>query len=90
MFFLLPPLGNGADGMIDFYTWTRDASLVFKALVDHFIAGDYSLQDEIEDFIISQAKLQGVSNPSGDLRSGAGLVSEAFVFCPAWPAPNYP
>ncbi|KAK7711543.1 glycoside hydrolase 15 protein [Botryosphaeria dothidea] len=76
-----------------FYTWTRDASLVFKALVDHFIAGDYSLQDEIEEFIISQAKLQGVSNPSGDLSSGTGLGEPKFnvdltQFTGAWGRPQ--
>ncbi|EOD52505.1 putative glucan -alpha- protein [Neofusicoccum parvum UCRNP2] len=76
-----------------FYTWTRDAALVFKALVDQFIAGDFDLQDEIEDYIISQAKLQGVSNPSGDLSSGTGLGEPKFYvdltqFTGAWGRPQ--
>ncbi|KAK2805315.1 hypothetical protein FQN50_006216 [Emmonsiellopsis sp. PD_5] len=53
-----------------FYTWTRDASLVFKGLVDAFIAGNTDLQPKIHQFINSQARLQTVSNPSGDLSSG--------------------
>lgn len=29
--------GNRADGAIDFYHWTRDAALTFKAIVDRFV-----------------------------------------------------
>lgn len=58
----------------DFYTWTRDSALTFKTLVDTFITSyDASLQTEIENYITAQAKLQTVSNPSGDLSSGVGL-----------------
>lgn len=63
----------------DFYTWTRDSALVFKALVDTFISSSYSasLQQEIENYISSQAGLQTVSNPSGGLSSG-GLGEPKF------------
>ncbi|KAF9636332.1 Glycoside hydrolase family 15 [Lasiodiplodia theobromae] len=75
-----------------FYTWTRDAALVFKALVDRFVNGDYDLQDEIEEYIISQAKLQGVNNPSGGLSTG-GLGEPKFYvdltqFTGAWGRPQ--
>ncbi|OJD31405.1 glycoside hydrolase family 15 protein [Diplodia corticola] len=75
-----------------FYTWTRDAALVFKALVDQFIAGDTSLQDEIQEYIIAQAKLQGIDNPSGGLSTG-GLGEPKFnvdltQFTDAWGRPQ--
>ncbi|EDN03716.1 glucoamylase precursor [Histoplasma mississippiense (nom. inval.)] len=60
-----------------FYTWTRDASLVFKGLVDAFISGDTSLQSKIHEYISAQAHLQTVSNPSGRLSSG-GLGEPKF------------
>ncbi|KAM5351995.1 hypothetical protein ACJ41O_004718 [Fusarium nematophilum] len=57
-----------------FYTWTRDAALVFKYIVDRFAQRyDAGLQKSIQQYIASQAKLQGVSNPSGSLSDGAGL-----------------
>lgn len=77
----------------DFYTWTRDAALVFKMLVDRFIAGDYSLQGEIQQYIQAQARLQGVSNPSGSLSDGTGLAEPKFnvdltAFTGAWGRPQ--
>ncbi|PGH08481.1 hypothetical protein AJ79_05970 [Helicocarpus griseus UAMH5409] len=60
-----------------FYTWTRDASLVFKGLVDAFIAGNTNLQSKIHEFISSQAHLQTVSSPSGGLSAG-GLGEPKF------------
>ncbi|KAL7624358.1 glycoside hydrolase 15 protein [Parahypoxylon ruwenzoriense] len=57
-----------------FYTWTRDAALVFKAIVDRFANSyDATLQTQIQNYIASQAKLQTVSNPSGSLSDGTGL-----------------
>ncbi|PLB36754.1 putative glucan 1,4-alpha-glucosidase [Aspergillus candidus] len=47
-----------------FYTWTRDSSLVLKTLVDLFRNGDTSLLPIIEEWIFSQARIQGVTNPS--------------------------
>ncbi|KAK1997637.1 family 15 glycosyl hydrolase [Colletotrichum falcatum] len=62
-----------------FYTWTRDAGLVFKAVVDIFTNSyDASLQTNIQNYIASQARLQGVSNPSGGLGDGQGLGEPKF------------
>ncbi|KAK8190055.1 Six-hairpin glycosidase-like protein [Phyllosticta capitalensis] len=77
-----------------FYTWTRDAGLVFKALVDQFInSGDSSLLAKIEEYISSQAYLQTVSNPSGSLSDGAGLGEPKFnadetAFTGSWGRPQ--
>ncbi|KAJ4306856.1 hypothetical protein N0V88_000227 [Collariella sp. IMI 366227] len=61
------------------FFWTRDASLVFTEIVDS-LAHNYSatLQTTIQDFVISQAKLQGVSNPSGSFADGTGLGEPKF------------
>ncbi|OLN97576.1 Glucoamylase P [Colletotrichum chlorophyti] len=57
-----------------FYTWTRDAALTMKMIVDEFILGNEDLQVYVEDYYRSQAVLQTVSNPSGSfLPSGRGL-----------------
>ena len=65
--------------MKDWYTWTRDSALVFKAIVDTFTNSyDANLQSEIQNYIAAQAKLQGVSNPSGSLSDGAGLGEPKF------------
>ncbi|RSL98563.1 hypothetical protein BHE90_002080 [Fusarium euwallaceae] len=62
-----------------FYTWTRDAALVFKYIVDRFVHQyDAGLQKRIQEYIASQAKLQGVSNPSGSLSDGSGLGEAKF------------
>jgi glucoamylase len=67
---------------------------VFKAIVDTF-TNSYSsdLQVEIQNYIASQAKLQGVSNPSGSLSNGAGLGEPKFMvdlsqFTGAWGRPQ--
>ena len=63
----------------DWYTWTRDAALVFKAVVDRFTNSyDAGLQTQIQNYIAAQARLQGVSNPSGGLGNGAGLAEPKF------------
>ncbi|CCU74978.1 glucoamylase, partial [Blumeria hordei DH14] len=63
-------------------------------LVDIFV-NDYdpSLQALIEDYITSQAYLQTLSNPSGDLSSGAGLGEPKFnadrtPFTASWGRPQ--
>jgi glucoamylase len=63
----------------DFYTWSRDAALVLKGLVDIF-ADDYDagLQAIIQNYVASQARLQGVRNPSGALTDGLGLGEPKF------------
>ncbi|OQE04478.1 hypothetical protein PENVUL_c033G07353 [Penicillium vulpinum] len=62
-----------------FYTWTRDAALTLKVLIDDFISGDDSLESTIQDYITAQAKLQTVSNPSGELSDGSGLAEPKFM-----------
>jgi glucoamylase len=43
--------------------------------VDNFVASIYNatIQTKIQNYIIGQAKIQGVSNPSGSLSDGTGL-----------------
>ena len=74
------------------YTWTRDSALTLKYLVDTFIAGNYSLQQTIHNYIVAQAKLQSVSNPSGSLSTG-GLGEPKFnvdgsAFTGSWGRPQ--
>ncbi|KAI1799398.1 carbohydrate-binding module family 20 protein [Daldinia bambusicola] len=77
-----------------FYTWTRDAALVFKALIERFINKyDASLQTQIQNYIIAQAKLQTVSNPSGSLSDGKGLGEAKYhvdlsAFTDGWGRPQ--
>ncbi|KAK3390527.1 family 15 glycosyl hydrolase [Podospora didyma] len=62
-----------------FYTWTRDAALTFKTLVDGLLFGNTALQPYIEDYIHAQAILQTITNPSGTLLpSGTGLGEPKF------------
>ncbi|KAI0771239.1 glucoamylase [Trametes elegans] len=75
------------------YTWTRDSSLVFKAIIDQFVAGeDDSLRTLIDDFTAAQAIIQQVSNPSGSVSTG-GLGEPKFnidetAFTGAWGRPQ--
>lgn len=78
--------------ILDFYTWTRDAGLTFKTLVEVFSSGDESVKPQIEDYITSQAKLQQVDNPSGGVDSG-GLGEPKFnvdlsAFTEEWGRPQ--
>jgi glucoamylase len=74
----------------DWYTWTRDAALVFKCIVETFSNSyDSGLQTQIQNYIAAQARLQGVSNPSGSLSDGSGLAEPKFYvdltqFTGAW------
>lgn len=61
-------------------------------LVDNFIAGDTTLQSTINNYVLAQARLQGVSNPSGGLSTG-GLGEPKFnvdesAFTGAWGRPQ--
>lgn len=63
-----------------------------KVLVDLFKNGDTGLQTVIEEYINSQAYLQTVSNPSGDLSTG-GLAEPKFnvdetAFTGSWGRPQ--
>ncbi|KAM0322023.1 hypothetical protein ACHAQA_009766 [Verticillium albo-atrum] len=63
-----------------FFHWTRDAALVFKTIIDLFIENyDAGLQQKIQDFIVGQAKLQLVGNPSGGFSNGAGLGEPKYL-----------
>lgn len=75
------------------YTWTRDASLVYKSIIDRFTRGDdNSLRGTIDDFVLSQKYLQTVSNPSGTISTG-GLGEPKFnidmtAFTGGWGRPQ--
>lgn len=52
---------------------------MFKSLIDLFIDnGNEGLQAHIHHYIASQAAIQGVSNPSGELWNGEGLGEAKF------------
>lgn len=78
----------------DFFTWTRDAALVFTSIVERFVHSyDAGLQTEIQNYIASQAKLQTVSNPSGSLSDGKGLGEAKYhvdlgAFTDGWGRPQ--
>lgn len=75
------------------FTWTRDSSLVFKAIIDQYTRGeDSTLRGLIDSFVASQTLLQQVSNPSGSVSSG-GLAEPKFnidetAFTGAWGRPQ--
>ncbi|CAK7242700.1 MAG: glycoside hydrolase 15 protein [Sporothrix thermara] len=77
-----------------YYTWSRDAALVIKTLVELFRNGESSLQTAIMNYVDSQAILQTVSNPSGSLSgSGTGLGEPKFnvdltAFTGSWGRPQ--
>ncbi|KAL2886186.1 glycosyl hydrolase family 15 [Ceratocystis lukuohia] len=75
------------------YTWTRDAGLVLKELIDNVNTNTELLLPEIENYVTSQAHLQTVSNPSGTLALGTGLAEPKFnvdmtQFTGAWGRPQ--
>ena len=79
--------------MKDFYTWTRDSGLVMKTVLDVFKHGEESLLGVIQEYINSQATIQGISNPSGNLDDGAGLGEPKFqvnqtAFTDSWGRPQ--
>ena len=75
------------------YTWTRDSSLTFKALIDQFVSGeDDTLGPLIDDFTSAQAIIQQIDNPSGSVSTG-GLGEPKFnidetAFTGAWGRPQ--
>ncbi|KAF9811041.1 hypothetical protein IEO21_06707 [Rhodonia placenta] len=75
------------------YTWTRDSSLTFKALIDQYTSGeDTSLRTLIDEFVSAEATLQQVTNPSGSVSTG-GLGEPKFninetAFTGAWGRPQ--
>jgi glucoamylase len=80
--------------LTDYYTWTRDSALTFKLLIDTFIAGESSLQSHIEDYILSQIRIQTIVNPSGQLTNGSGLGEPKYyvnetAFEDSWGRPQH-
>ncbi|RHZ65207.1 putative glucoamylase/glucan 1,4-alpha-glucosidase [Aspergillus thermomutatus] len=76
-----------------YYTWTRDAALTVKYLVDSFAAdNDPALQRIIENYIDSQAHLQTIPNLSGRLSSGGlgepKLRVDGSAFRGSWGRPQ--
>lgn len=48
------------------YSWTRDSALVFKLLIEDFVAGDdLSLRGLIDAYITAESLIQQTPNPSG-------------------------
>lgn len=61
--------------------------------MDVFKNGQDSLLPVIREYVNSQAAIQGVSNPSGDLNDGAGLGEPKFrvnesAFTESWGRPQ--
>ncbi|KAL3494141.1 Six-hairpin glycosidase-like protein [Aspergillus germanicus] len=76
-----------------FFTWTRDSGVVMKTLVEMLREGDTDLLPIIEAYISSQARIQGVENPSGGLADGSGLGEPKFMadetpFTGSWGRPQ--
>lgn len=75
------------------YTWIRDASLVYKYIIDRYVSGrDTTLLTSISNFIASMARIQQVSNPSGSVSTG-GLGEPKFLinetaFTDGWGRPQ--
>ncbi|KIL65903.1 carbohydrate-binding module family 20 protein [Amanita muscaria Koide BX008] len=75
------------------YTWTRDAALTLKAIVDQYTGGeDTSLRSTIDSYVTAQQVLQQVSNPSGTVSTG-GLAEPKFnidgtAFTGSWGRPQ--
>ncbi|KAI0343607.1 glucoamylase [Trametopsis cervina] len=75
------------------FTWVRDSSLVFKAIIDQFTSGqDTSLRPLIDQFISAEGALQQVTNPSGSVTTG-GLGEPKFnidgtAFTDPWGRPQ--
>lgn len=76
-----------------FYTWTRDAALVFKAIIDRYTSGeDTGTRRQIDEYVSGQALLQQVSNPSGTVSTG-GLAEPKYnvdmsAFTGGWGRPQ--
>ncbi|BFZ55495.1 glycoside hydrolase 15 protein [Savitreella phatthalungensis] len=60
-----------------YYQWVRDAALTYQTVIDDYIAGKTSNDQQIRGYIDSSQTVQHVSNPSGDYYSG-GLGEPKF------------
>ena len=64
----------------DLWTRVRDSNLVFKTLVDRFVATkDQKLQHALNSYVLAQASMQQVKSPSGGLNDGTGLSEPRFL-----------
>ncbi|KAF7422713.1 hypothetical protein PC9H_010869 [Pleurotus ostreatus] len=76
------------------YTWTRDAALVVKLLVDQYTHNqDVSLKGIIDEYAAAQAALQKVRTPSGGMLTG-GLGEPKYnidhtAFTEPWGRPQH-
>jgi glucoamylase len=76
------------------YVWTRDAALVFKAIIDQFTSGaDTSLRSRIDDYVQSTPKFQALDTPSGSASSAQNLGEPKFnlditAFTGSWGRPQ--
>ncbi|KAF2021144.1 carbohydrate-binding module family 20 protein [Aaosphaeria arxii CBS 175.79] len=61
-----------------FFTWTRDAGLTMKLIVNELMQLNGEVKTIIDDYVKAQAIVQTVSNPSGALGSGKGLGEPKF------------
>ena len=64
-----------------------------KALMDVFKDGESSLLGVVQEYISSQATIQGLATPSGNLDDGAGLGEPKFhanetAFTDSWGRPQ--
>ncbi|KAF4577037.1 hypothetical protein EYR36_005024 [Pleurotus pulmonarius] len=76
------------------YTWTRDAALVVKLLVDQYTQNqDASLKRILDEYVAAQAALQKVRTPSGGILTG-GLGEPKYnidhtAFTEPWGRPQH-
>lgn len=65
-----------------FYTWTRDSALTFATILRRMLPADKASEPELEsllrEYVLSQAAIQLVDNPSGGLFDG-GLGEPKFT-----------
>ncbi|KAK6441266.1 glycoside hydrolase 15 protein [Oleoguttula sp. CCFEE 5521] len=76
-----------------FCTWTRDSALTFKTLVDNLLSYKTAgLETKIQQYISTQAAVQGVDNLSGGLCTGglgeANFSVDLTAFTGDWGRPQ--
>lgn len=68
---------GGMTGANSYFQWTRDSALVFKVLLNQYLAGNSSLEAFLREYAAEADRLQHTSNPSGGYASG-GLGEPKF------------
>lgn len=75
------------------YTWIRDASLVYKGIINAYITSGAPHRTLIDDFVAMNEKTQHVASCSGNISSG-GLGEPKFhvdgktPFASSWGRPQ--